>query len=155
MEALHLWNWLEHQSTVLVVKHLAGSLNVRADDHEWGEPCLDLFATAENVQCQHFCALEFPKRLSDRAAFRLEWNLGLLYTFPAIPPAASSQEDQDRPGTSNSCSSGLGTEGMVSRTPGHEHQSSVQAAFPGGLCRSSRGGFCTRSTFMREIEQRQ
>ena len=84
-----------------------GSLNARADklsrrclaDHkwhlhpevvqglfeQWGEPWLDLFATTENVQCQHFCALEFPKRLSHRDTFHLKWTSGLLYAFPSIP----------------------------------------------------------------------
>ena len=52
---------------------------------EWGEPGLDLFATAKNTQCQLFCALEFPRRLLQGDAFRLEWNSGLLYAFPLIP----------------------------------------------------------------------
>ena len=99
-EALRFWNWLERQSIFLVVQHLAGSLNVMADElsrrcladhklclhpevaqnlfHEWGELWLDLFATAENAQCQHFCALEFPSRLSQGDAFCFQWNLGLL-----------------------------------------------------------------------------
>ena len=71
--ALHLWNWVERQSIFLAAQHLAGTLNVRADklsrhclaDHEWrlhpkvaqglfrewGEPWVDLFATAENADC--------------------------------------------------------------------------------------------------------
>ena len=39
---------------------------------EWGEPWFDLFTTNKNVQCQHFCVLEFPRRLSQGDAFRLE-----------------------------------------------------------------------------------
>ena len=31
-EALRLWNWLEHQNIFLVAQHLAGSLNIRADE---------------------------------------------------------------------------------------------------------------------------
>ena len=47
-------------------------------------------------------------------------------------PALSSQEDQKQPGSSHSCSSRLGMEGVVSRTPSHEHPSSDQAALPRG-----------------------
>ena len=47
-------------------------------------------------------------------------------------PAQSSQEDQNQPGSSHSYSSGLGREIMVSRTLGHEHLSSDQAATLGG-----------------------
>ena len=102
-EALRLWNWLVLQSIFLVAQHLVGSLNVRGDErsrrclmdhelrvrpervqglfHEWGEPWLDLFTTTETVQCQHFCVLEFSKRLSQGDAFHLEWNSGILYAF--------------------------------------------------------------------------
>ncbi|KAJ1093251.1 hypothetical protein NDU88_006356 [Pleurodeles waltl] len=98
-EALRLWTWLEQQGMTLVVQHLAGSLNARADklsrkcleDHEWclhaevaqglfqqwGVPWLDLFASAENAQCQQFCALKFPRGLSLGDAFRREWSSGL------------------------------------------------------------------------------
>ncbi|KAJ1173149.1 hypothetical protein NDU88_004990 [Pleurodeles waltl] len=90
-----------------MVQHLAGSLSARADklsrrcsvNHKWclhpevaqglflkwGEPWLDLFASAENAQCQLFCALEFPRRHSLGGAFHLEWSSGLLYAFPPIP----------------------------------------------------------------------
>ncbi|KAJ1198714.1 hypothetical protein NDU88_002553 [Pleurodeles waltl] len=106
-EALRLWTWLEQQGRTLVVQHLAGSLNARADelsrkcleDHEWclhpevaqglfqqwGEPWLDLFASAENAQCQQFCTLEFPRGLSLGDDFRRKWSSGLLYAFPPIP----------------------------------------------------------------------
>ncbi|KAJ1202911.1 hypothetical protein NDU88_006706 [Pleurodeles waltl] len=106
-EALRLWTWLEQQGMTLVVQHLAGSLNARAhelsrkclEDHEWclhlevaqgliqqwREPWLDLFASAENAQCQQFCVLEFPRGLSLGNAFRRECSSGLLYAFPPIP----------------------------------------------------------------------
>ena len=52
---------------------------------EWGEPWLDLFVAAENAQYQHFCTLEFPRKLSLGDAFHREWCSGLLYAFPPLP----------------------------------------------------------------------
>ena len=45
----------------------------------------DVFATAENAQCQTFCALEFPRQFSLGDAFHLDWGSGFLYAFPPLP----------------------------------------------------------------------
>ncbi|KAJ1138196.1 hypothetical protein NDU88_004587 [Pleurodeles waltl] len=151
-EALRHWTWLEHQGINLIVQHLAGSLNARADElsrrctadrewhlhpevaqvlfQQWGEPWLDLFTSTENAQCQLFCTLEFPRRHSLGDAFRLEWNSGLLSAYTSS--AQSSQENQERLGPSHLGSSRLGTESMVSRAIEHVHRSSTQTTSSGG-----------------------
>ena len=78
-----------HTSSAIVVLQITNGVYIpevaQGLFREWEEPWLDLFATAENAQCQHFCALEFPKWLSQGDSFHLEWNSGLLYAFPPIP----------------------------------------------------------------------
>ena len=61
-----------------------------------------------------------------RIPVRLEF--GTHVCLPAdTTPAPSSKEDQDQQGPSHPGGPGLGTETMVSRTPGYEHLSFDQA----------------------------
>ena len=53
--------------------------------------------------------------------------------------AQSSQEEQNGPGLRHYCSSALGTESTVLRTPGHVHLSSDQAVTPGGYSVAATG----------------
>ena len=135
-DALSLWKWLEQQNIFLVVQHLVGSLNIRVDklsrrclaDHEWhlhpevaqnlflewGEPLLDLFATADNAQCHHFCALRVSKTALARRRLSPRVEPGAPVRLSAdTTPTPSSQENQNRPGTSYSCCSGLRTGSVI------------------------------------------
>ena len=103
---------------------------------QWGKPWVDLFATNENVQRQYLCALEFPKRLSLRDAFRLDWNSGLLCTFPPIPllPIVLKKIITDQAQVI------MVVRDWASRVGGgHEHQSSNQAALPKGSPNATTG----------------
>ncbi|XP_064415368.1 mitochondrial import receptor subunit TOM5 homolog isoform X4 [Latimeria chalumnae] len=102
-----LWNWaLSHQVRLRAV-HLAGKDNILADavsrdlvdPHEWllhqavaadtfarwGEPIVDLFASAANTKVPKFWfRRDEPQALSSDALSN-RWPAGLLYAFPPIP----------------------------------------------------------------------
>ncbi|XP_067317662.1 CREB-regulated transcription coactivator 3-like isoform X2 [Anolis sagrei] len=106
---LRVWNWCIERRIHLLAIHLPGEQNVLADflsrnpltHHEWtlnrqvvallfrawGEPEIDLFASAQNTQCQIFCARSYRDSMANCLgdAFLLHWGKRKFYAFRPFP----------------------------------------------------------------------
>ena len=104
--AQELWKWAILNGIRLTAYHLAGVKNVQADHlsrvinesqeweldqgvtdslfREWGEPDIDLFATAESTKCRRF-ASRWKEEGSVGDALIVHWHYQLLYAFPPTP----------------------------------------------------------------------
>lgn len=146
-EALHFWNWLEHQGNFLVVNHLAGSWNAgpqpsapsglrMAVTPRGGAGCFLLMGRTLFLSAHHRRECAMPALLHGGISnvslgqrcvpLQVELRTPVRLSSDTIP--APSNEAQERYGPSNFNGAGLGMEHTVSRIPGLEYLSSEAAS---------------------------
>ncbi|XP_068096310.1 CCAAT/enhancer-binding protein gamma isoform X1 [Hyperolius riggenbachi] len=101
--SLEIMEWSEDHLLSLTAVHIRGDRNILADTlsrqlileiewelnprifklivERWGQPILDLFATAQNAKTKDFCSIQTGTQRNRLDTFSVHWGEGLIYAF--------------------------------------------------------------------------